>query len=329
MNDTGASLGLGNSQTIDERPSGGSGDAGIGSSGLEEDNASAWPPTIGGLITATALACLICRLPAPRSLSWVALLLTSFGYVAASTLAGAFAAWSVWSILPAKPALPCHFFLVIVSVGPVWLPCLILLYREHSGWLIPAMALSWAITANCLRADVFTSPSTQPALEADRSSPEVVSFVEVRLPGFRPWFSLSVSICMQAALLAWLAGDRLIAGGLFAASYSMLLWRWARKPANNRGIGSMALRLILFGSFAIFLTSAALVPSLGTGALARRSPAHSALEKSGRPTKDTVTAARDSSYSGVILWTVPPKKKEITAPSPKGNLVGTAGFPNH
>jgi hypothetical protein len=300
--------------------------AGTASSALEEDNASAWPPTIGSLITATALACLICRLPTPGSLSWLALLLISSGYVAVSTLAGAFAAWSVWSILPTKPALPRHLFLVVVSVGPLWLPCLILFYREDSAWLVPVIALSSAITANCLRADVFSSPCNLPALEADRSSPAMVSFLEVRPPDFRPWFSLIVAICMQAAMLACLAGDRLIAGSLLASSYSMLVWRWARKLAknrpNNRAIESMALRLILFGCIAIFLTSAALAPYLATGVFAGASPAYPALEKPGRPSKDTVTGARDSSYSGVILWTVPPQRKEITAPPPKGNTIG-------
>jgi hypothetical protein len=256
-------------------------------------------------------------------LSRFALSLTSAGYVAASALAGAVAAWCVSSILAAKPPLPGQSFLPTVSVAFVWLPALALLYRENSPWLIAAMALSTVITVTCLRKDVFSSPPVLATHEAGRRSRDVMTFIEVQPRGFRPWFSLSASICMQAALLAWLAGDRLFAGSLLAACCSMLVWRWPHKPAKNiRSNRSRILRLVLFAFLAILITSAALAPSLESGAFAAGSRAYPALGKPGRPGKETVAATQDASYQGIILWTVPPKKKEIAAPPPKKNLLG-------
>jgi hypothetical protein len=198
-----------------------------------------------------------------------------------------------------------------------------LLYREDSAWLIAALALSAVITADCLRTDVFSSPPVPPAPDSDCSSRDVVTFVEVQAPGFRPWFSLSASICGQGALLAWLAGDRLLASGLFAACCSMLAWRWTRKPVTNRRSNrSSALRLVLFAFLATLITSAALAPSLERGAFAGVWPAYAALGKPARPGKVTATAAPDTSYPGIILWTIPPKKKKIAAPAPKKNLLG-------
>jgi hypothetical protein len=298
-------------------------DAGIASIGLEEESASAWPPTIGGLIAATALACLLCRLPAPHSLSWIALSLTSAGYVAVSGFAGAVAAWCVSSMLPAKAALPMQSLLSIVSVAFLWPPAIILFYRENSAWLIAAMALSTGITANCLRTDIFSSPPFPLTPESERSSRDTVTFVEVQPPGFRPWLPLSASICVQAALLAWLAGDLLLAGSLFAACCSMLVWRWARKPAKSiQSNRSKVLRLVLTAFLAILITSTALLSSLERGAFAGGLAAYPALGRPGRLGKDTVTAAQDTSYPGIILWTVPPSKKKIAAPPPKQDLLG-------
>ena len=272
---------------------------------------------------ATALACLLCRLPEAHSLSWIALLLASAGYVAASALTGAIAAWCVSSVLGTKSRLPRQSFLSIVSVAFVWLPPLVLLYRENSSWLIAAMPLSTVITANCLRTEVFSSPPLLPAQEAEPSSRDVMTFVEVHPQGFRPWFSLSASLCMQASLLAWLAGDRLLAGSLLAACCSMLVWRWTRKPAKiRRSTRSKVLRLVLFAFLSILISSAALAPSLKRGAFAGGSRAYPVLGKPGRHGKETAAAAEDSSYQGIILWTVPPKKKEIAAPRPEKDLLG-------
>jgi hypothetical protein len=323
MNDAKASLELGQRPGHYAWPAASTVDAGFASTDLEEDGASAWPATIGGLIAATALACLLCRLPAAHSLSRFALWLASAGYVTASALAGAVAAWCVSSILGTKPPLPGESFLPTVSVAFVWLPALALLYRENSPWLIAAMALSSVITATCLRTDVFPSRPVPPTQETERGLRDVMTFVEVQPRGFRPWFSLSASICMQAALLSWLAGDRLVAGSLLAACCSMLAWRWTHKPAENRrGSRSKVLRLVLFAFLAILFTSAALAPFLRSGAFAGGSRAYPASGRPGTSGKETVAATQDTSYQGIILWTVPPRKKEIAAPSPKKRLLG-------
>jgi hypothetical protein len=287
---------------------------------LDEENSSAWPPVILGLLAATALACSLCRLPPQHSLSSVGLMLTAIGYVAAAILAGAFGVWSVWWILPVKPSLPRGSLVLFLSVGSVWLPALTLLCRENSLWLMVAMALASAITAKCLRANVFPPlhPLPLPTLEFKRG--EVPAFAETHPPGFKLWFPLNVSVCMQAAALSWLSGHRLLASGLLAYCTSLLVWRWTTKSVKGkRSNRFLVFRLALLTVFAVLITSAVLAPSLSGGDFGARSRAYLGMQKPESARRQT--AATDTSYRGIILWTMPPKKKALALPSPRENSV--------
>ena len=286
---------------------------------LDEENNSAWLPVAAGLLAATTLTFSLCRPPPQHSLSSVALMLTAIGYVTAAILAGAAGVWSAWCVLPVKPI---GSLVPIISVGSVWLPALTLLYRENSIWLMTAMALASAITAKCLRADVF-SPLHRPPLAKPEINPrEVLTFVEVHSPGFQLWFPLNVSICIQLAAVSWLAGHRLLASVLLAYCTSLLVWRWThRLVKGKRSTRFFVFRLVVLTVFAVLLTSAVLAPFLSAGNFAARSRAYlgmQELESAGRQTPAKVT---DTSYRGIVLWTMPPKKKELVLPSPRENTL--------
>jgi hypothetical protein len=282
---------------------------------LDEENSSAWPPVVVGLLAATTLACSLCRLPPQRSLSWVALLLTATGYVTAAVLAGAVGAWSVWCVLPVKRS---RSLVPIISMGSVWLPALALLYRENSFWLMIAMTLAFAITAQCLRADVFSPLHPLPLPKPEINPREVLTFVETHPAGFKLWFPLNVSICMQLAVLSWFAGRRLLASDLLAYCASLLVWRWSyRSVKGKRSNRFLIFRLVLYTAVAILLTSAVLAPSLSGGYFGARSRAYLGMQAAAK--RQTAAKVTDNSYRGIILWTIPPKKKELAPPSPREN----------
>jgi hypothetical protein len=180
------------------------------------------------------------------------------------------------------------------------------------------MTLAFAITAQCLRADVFSPLHPLPLPKPETTPREVLTFVETHPPGFKLWFPLNVSICMQAAALSWLAGHRLLASGLHASCSSLLVWRWSyRSVKGKRSKRFLVFRVALVGAVAILLTSAVLAPSLSGGYFGARSRAYLGMQKPESARRQT--AATDTSYRGIILWTMPPKKKTLAPPSPREN----------
>ena len=88
---------------------------------------------------------------------------------------------------------------------------------------------------------------------------------------------------------------------------------------SKRSKRFLVFRAALVGAVAILLTSVLLAPSLSGGYFGARSRAYLGMHGSANPIRKIAAKAPDTSYRGIILWTVPPKKKELVLPLPRAN----------
>jgi hypothetical protein len=116
-----------------------------------EDAASILPLFLFGLLAALGTAYLLCQLSDVYIHSWTEFLIRSIGYIALTAAAGTTGTWVLWSLLSERPSLDFLSLSLALGVSWVFLPCIVLFYRDHSIWMLIAMPTATAVTAVSLK----------------------------------------------------------------------------------------------------------------------------------------------------------------------------------
>ena len=97
---------------------------------------------ITGFVTANLVPTLVCRLPQSHTLTWLQIFSLAVRYIALTAVFGAAGIALPWLFLKAKPSFGLAFLSKKVGIGWLFLPCITLLYRQHSPWIFLAVALA-------------------------------------------------------------------------------------------------------------------------------------------------------------------------------------------
>jgi hypothetical protein len=287
------------------------------------DSIYIWPLVFFGFLSALIVAYLLCRLPQARTLSWAMLFLQSAEYVALTAAAGIVGTCSLWSFLTMKPSLGLDLLCLNATINWIFLPCIVLLDRQHSVWILPAAILSTIATATCFKRLFPNAIETvQEDIEYMPASGMPV-FCSLPVVDHERRRALWMSLCVQAAILLLLAGMIVAASILLSICTFLLTWRLSAPSIGAPGRKTkryLGLRLTLLSILAVFATSLTLVPWLGSGYLAASlrglfswgNVLHTRAISSPRPNAGT----DKSGYISIILWPPPKKKTKITNPPP-------------
>jgi hypothetical protein len=281
------------------------------------DSTETWLLIATGFFSAAFMAGLLCRSPLPNTLSWTTLFLRSAAYIVLTAAAGALGMGIPWLFLRAKPPFSLTSLSKKVGIGWIFLPCITLLYRHESPWMLLVLAVTTVAVALSLRrlfpvsveSDQRKLPNDLPALYG------------LPIAAFRPLREVFIALCAQAALVFAITGSLFLAGILLSTSLSLLVWRWIAPDSRTTTRFTGRRPHIMLCAFALFLTMFLLIsPSdsqlhstFGLNHLPRKPP--SLAQPADKPS---------SEYVGIILWP-PPIKKEIIPPLPRDHSFAIGG----
>ena len=230
-------------------------------------------------------------------------------YIGLTAVAGAAGVWASSLFFRAGSSFSPAWLSAKFSVGWVFLPCVALLYHEHSALMLLFVTLSVLAIALTLRA-------IHPAHESMLATPyclaaELSSFNG--LPPVESHFASSLwfVMCIQATVYFGFADKLFLASLPLAAAIFLLTWRWSvSDPASARRLTGRIPRATLVAIAAFFTVFVLLPPFPGSRS------AFSLGSTARKPTDTRHAVDNDSSgYVGIILWPPTKKKVEITLPS--------------
>ena len=281
---------------------------------------------ITGFVAANLVPTLVCRLPQSHTLTWLQIFSLSARYIALTAVVGTAGIALPWLFLKAKPSFSLAYLSKKAGIGWLFLPCITLLYRQHSPWMLFVVTLAAIVVALSLR-PIFPVPAqTDQTKFAAWKTTGLPSLYGLPIADFRPLRALVIALGIQAALVFAVRESLHYASILLAASLFLLAWRWS---AFDRGATKALARKeprILLCVFALFVTMLALVPWIaGKSYGPKKSPHKPALIT--HESKDADQPG--SEYVGIILWPPPIKKTELVLPSPRAAsfAIGRAAKP--
>jgi hypothetical protein len=287
----------------------------------QQNSTETWSLAIAGFLCASIIASLLSGLPDSHTLSWPRALLLSVSRIALTAAAGVAGVWIPWSFLRSKPSFSLTFMSKNLWVGWIFLPCIMLLYRQQSPWMFLVIALATIAGAFSLRrlfpADI---EATEPLQSGDLSA-----LYGLPPADFQPLRAFFIALCAQGAFLCAFTGYLLFAGALLSISILLLVWRWSAldSSALRRFAGKRP--SILLCALAMFLTILTLIPWIG-GRHFGSTPGSSGYPKPvvvARQQAEPATPGSD--YVGIVLWPPPEKKKKILLPPPPAQSLATRG----
>src|SRR5580704_11565945 len=104
---------------------------------------------VTGFVAANLVPTLVCRLPQSHTLTWIKIFSLSVRYIALTVAFGSAGIALPWLFLKAKPSF--GNLAKKVGIGWLFLPCITLLYRQHSPWMFFVVALATVAVAFSLR----------------------------------------------------------------------------------------------------------------------------------------------------------------------------------
>jgi len=283
------------------------------------DSTETWLLIVTGFLSAAFMAGLLCRSPLPHTLLWATLFLRSAVYIALTAAAGFLGMWIPWLFLRAKHSFGVAFLSKKVGIGWVFLPCITLLYRRESPWMLLVLAVTTVSVVFSLRR-LFPL-----GVESDqRKLPDdLPTLYGLPIAAFRPLREFFIALCAQGTLVFAITGSLFLAGILLSTSLSLLVWRWIALDSSATRKFAVRRPQLLLSAFAVLLTMFELIPptdgralgAFGTGNLTRKPPS---LAHPAEPDKP------GSEYVGIVLWP-PPVKKEIIPPLPRDHSFAIGG----
>lgn len=277
---------------------------------------SPWLPVCAGFFAAEITASILCTLPDPLHRFLPRLIARALFYVAATLGAGIIGTLlPVW--LTARRPQPATPVLARLSfAGWVFLPAIVLLYRQHSPFILLAVGLACVPLALGLQRLSAISEGV-PVSTFRPAAAWFGSLYGLPAPEYNPLTKFGIAAALAAA--AWMADNGFWAFASLSVAAAMFLavWRWGTLTSHMRHRRRPGRRArIEMTATATFLTLLAMViwsvqgGRLATGPIPKK-PGAGATPP---PLGGSHSAA---DYVGVIL--LPPKveKKEIIAPAPR------------
>src|SRR3984885_4446566 len=279
---------------------------------------------ITGFVTANLVPTLVCRLPQSHTLTWLQIFSLAVRYIALTAVFGAAGIALPWLFLKAKPSFGLAFLSQKVGIGWLFLPCIALLYRQHSPWIFLAVALATVAVALSLR-PVFPVPAeTDQVKFAAWKASTLPTLYGLPIADFRPLRALIIALGIQGALVFAVRESLHYASILLAASLFLLAWRWS--AFDRSAVKTLARKgpRILLSGVALVLTMLALLPWVA----AKSRGSNKSTHKPALITHDSKEADQPGSeYVGIILWPPPVKKTEIVPPPPRTASPATGKAP--
>jgi len=281
-----------------------------------------------GIVNASIVAILLCKLPDAHSPSLAALLVRAAIYVAVAGLAGLAGARFYWnrSSKPfnSDPPLSFSLFALANATGWVWVPAVVILSTQDS-LASPILAILGAtILATGLRKIIPPAPVPVRPPWSAAEWPERELFADTLRTEPREFHGYVIAVCIYIAAYDIEDQWNLWAAGLLAFCAFAIVWKLSRDPdptAESRNKRTRAAaRLALIALPAILVTLFALM----FGVASRNRAEAARLASGDRASQDgdssekpahTVAASGISGYESIILWPVP-EKKQIVPPLP-------------
>ena len=274
---------------------------------------AAWLQAFVGFLAAGTLSVLFCKLPPLRSLTPIALLFTATKYVLIALLAGVAGIWLFRISFSKALQLQGKGLVRYAAAGWLLVPGILLFFRQNSLWMVALATICGAVSAISLRA----------ALPADLPvgfAPQAALFSEPLRSERRPWLAIALSLGIFFAFFAMQRGLLWSASFLSGTCIAVFLWQLTstyKEDAPQKK--DSAPRLAALTLFAILVTAFALLPRLRqqhfAGSNINEAPSHARTSASMAQQKDDPFG-----YRGIILWTEPPRKKELT-PIPRPSFL--------
>jgi hypothetical protein len=281
---------------------------------------------IAGLINASIVAVLLCRLPASHAPTLSGLLIRAILYVGLAALAGTAGAWWYWrraaSSMGSNLPLPFSLFALTCAAGWVWVPAVVLLAGQDTPVTAMVAAIGAAILAVGLRRAI---PSLHDQA-AEAGSEEKELFADTLRAAPREAHGYVIAGCLYIAAFALDNREHLMAGALFGLSAFLFMWQSTLPPSRrfNAATGNRraARRLVRIAIPAILITLWVLMDGVehrnrageANTAFARGTSGSTGADAKGKNRPQDFAAALDG-YESIVLWPEPPKK-EILAPVP-------------
>ena len=277
-----------------------------------------------GLVSANLVPTLVCRLPQSHTLTWIQILSLSVRYIALTAVFGAAGITLPWLFLKAKPSFGLAFLSKKVGIGWLFLPCIALLYRQHSPWMFLVVALATIAVAISLRPVFPVTVETDQAKFAASKASVLPALYGLPIADFRPLRALIIALLFQGALVCAVRESLYLASILLAASLFLLAWRWS--AFDRSAIQKFAHKgpRILVCGVALILTMLSLLPWVEGKSQGSNKPSH----KPALITHESKEADQPGTdYVGIILWPPPVKKTEIVPPPPRSASPATGKAP--
>src|SRR5271168_811876 len=268
-----------------------------------------------GFVSANFVATLVCRLPQSHTLTWIQILSLSVRYIALTAAVGAAGIALPWLFLKAKPSFRLSFLSKKLGIGWLFLPCITLLYRQHSPWMFLVVGLAKVTVAFSRRPIFPVHPETDQRKFAGWKNSNLPTHYGQPVADFRPVRALVIAVCAQGAIVFAITESLYFASILLSASLFLLAWRWSAFDRSAiRGFARKGPRILL-SVLALLMTLLALVPWVG-GRLNGTSARNDVPREPPRAHEGTESDKPNSDYVSVILWPPPIKKTKIVPPPP-------------
>ena len=285
------------------------------------------PAIIAGLFGALDAAFLLCRAPHPPVpfATNRELMMHALSYILAAALAGAGGSAFFWRRSRGSRFGAMGVVALSSAAGSVWIPAVVLLFRQESAWIVPVAVIAAAVLAVCWRpfasADLSDSGS-----EIDRSE----LLAETLQPFPRSYRGLWLAIGIYGAgLELFYDRDFAIASALLAVCAYAVAWQLTLAKddtefavALKKKAASRLLRTALPAFVVTFLALLAWNPknngAMAAGGSSAESGSNSAADSSHQRSKDKSAdiAGGLLGFQSIVLWPLAEKSKLVLPPTP-------------
>jgi len=279
------------------------------------------PAVIAGLFGALDAAFFLCRAPRPSVplASSRELLARSFTYILVAALTGAAGSCLFWRRNKGGSFRPLKLVALSGATGSLWIPAVVLLFRQDSMWMAPVVAISAAVLALCWRPLVPVEVPDE--TEIDRTE----LFAETMQPIPRSSRGYWLAVGIYAACLALNIREIVTASALLAVCGYVVAWQLTTvsvEPASEgkltRRATSRLLRTAIPALLVTFLALMAWNPNSTNGGGASAHDREGSDNDASRRKRDAAanSASGLSGYQSIVLWPLPDKKKFVMPPMP-------------
>lgn len=229
-----------------------------------------------------------------------------------------------WFLLKAKPSFTLAS--LAKTMAPAWafLPCIALLYRLHSPWMLLALSVATGAVAFSLRRLIPAGVESDHGRFSNYQTTELRTLYGLPIADFRPMRAFAIALCLQGTLISAVTRHLLLAGILLSISLFLLAWQWSAFDTSTTRRLTGKRSPILLSALALVVTMLLLIPSVSLGV--RGDLSQNRLHRNPSPAtrRPAESAPPSSDYIGIILWP-PHVKKEIVPPMPPNSSSETGG----